>query len=99
MISPVSIWRKQKQIRNVLGKKGTVLSWTKISVAGTDFKSYAPYLVALAELETGEKIFGQIVDMPEEKLTIGRKIIVTLRKVRAPSSEGVIAYGIKFKLL
>ena len=97
MISPVSIWRKQKNIRAVLGKKGTVLSWTKVIVAGAEFKAFAPYFVTLVELEDGKKIFGQLVDSPDEKIIIGKKVIVTLRKVREPSNEGIIAYGVKFK--
>lgn len=99
MISPVSIWRKQKNIRAVLGKTGKVLSWTKIIVAGVEFKIFAPYFVALVELEDGKKIFGQLVDIPHEKITIGEKVRVILRKVREPASEGVIAYGVKFKPL
>lgn len=99
MISPVSIWRKQKNIRAVLGKTGSLVSWTKVIVAGSDFKAFAPYFVALVELEDGKKIFGQIVDSPDETITIGKKVVVTLRKVREPSNEGVIAYGVKFKPL
>lgn len=99
MISPVSIWRKQKDIRTVLGKTGIVLSWTKVVVAGSEFKAYAPYFVALVELEDGKKIFGQLVDSPDTDSTIGEKVTVILRKVREPSSEGIIAYGVKFKPL
>ncbi len=99
MISPVNVWRKQKDIRSVLGKKGSVVSWTKVVVAGTDFKLFAPYFVALVELEDGKKIFGQMVDTSDEKIAMGKKVLVTLRKVRQPSNEGIIAYGIKFKPL
>lgn len=99
MISPVKIWRKQKDIREVLGKTGTVLTWTKVVVAGSDFKAFAPYFVALVELENGKKIFGQLVDTHSDTIPMGKKVQVTLRTVRQPSNEGVIAYGIKFKPL
>ncbi len=98
MISPVSIWRKQNDIRKVLGKTGSIVSWTKIVVAGSDFKAFAPYYVVLVKLdENGAKIFGQLADSKKDTISIGKKVIATLRKVRKPSDEGVIAYGVKFK--
>ncbi len=99
MISPIKIWRRQKEIRKVLGKKGRVLIWTKIYTPGTDFKKYAPYPVVLVKLENNEKIYGQLVDYEEKDLKIGGKVISILRKVRSSTDEGVIAYGVKFKPL
>jgi hypothetical protein len=99
MISPVKIWRRQKEIRKILGKKGKVLVWTKIYTPGPDFKKYAPYPVILVELENREKIYGQLVDYRDADLKIGKKVISILRKVRASSEEGIIAYGVKFKPL
>lgn len=97
MISPVKIWRRQKEIRRILGKTGRILIWTKIFVAGKDFKKYAPYPVVLVELENKERAYGQLVDYSDEDLKNGNKVVAVLRKVREPSEEGVIAYGIKFK--
>ena len=99
MISPVKIWRRQKEIRKVLGKKGKVLAWTKIYTPGSDFKKYAPYPVVLVELKNKEKIYGQLVDYKDADLKIGGKVISILRKVRSSTNEGVIAYGVKFKPL
>ncbi len=99
MISPVKIWRRQKYIRDLLGEKGHILTWTKIVVAGTYYKRYAPYPVVLVELENGKKIYGQLVDYIDSDLKIGKKVISILRKVRQPTEEGIIAYGIKFKPL
>lgn len=97
MISPVKIWRRQKEIRENLGKVGKIMTWTDIHIAGTDFKKFAPYPVVLVELESGQKIYGQLVDYDDKKLRIGEKVISILRKVRQATDEGVIAYGIKFK--
>lgn len=97
MISPVKVWRRQRDIRRILGKKGKVITWTKILVPGPDFKNVAPYTVILVELETGERIFGQLTDYREKDVRIGLRVISIIRKVRKPSDEGVIAYGIKFK--
>jgi len=99
MISPVKVWRRQKEIRKILGKKGKVLIWTKIFTPGSDFKKYAPYPVVLVELENKEKIYGQLVDYEEKDLKIGKDVISILRKVRSSTDEGVIAYGVKFKPL
>ena len=99
MISPIKIWRRQKEIRKNLGKKGKVLVLTKIYTPGSDFKKYAPYPVVLVELESKEKIYGQLVDYKDTDLKTGSKVISILRKVRSSTDEGVIAYGIKFKPL
>ena len=99
MISPIKIWRRQKEIRKILGKKGKILVWTKIYTPGSDFKKYAPYPVILVELENKEKIYGQLVDYRDQDLKTGRKVVSILRKVRDPSIDGVIAYGVKFKPL
>jgi len=99
MISPVKIWRRQKEIRKILGKKGKVIAWTKIFVAGTDFKKYAPYPVILVEFEDKTKAIGSLVDYEEVDLKKEILVIATLRKVRESSKDGVIAYGIKFKPL
>jgi len=99
MISPVKIWRRQKEIRKVLGKKGKVLAWTKIYTPGSDFKKYAPYPVVLVELKNKEKIYGQLVDYKNADLKVGSEVISILRKVRSSTNEGVIAYGVKFKPL
>jgi len=99
MISPIKIWRRQKEIRKILGMSGKILVWTKIYTPGVDFKKYAPYPVVLVELESKEKVYGQLVNYMIKDLKIGKKVVSVLRKVREPSNEGVIAYGVKFKPL
>lgn len=99
MISPVKIWRRQKEIRRLIGKKGRIITWTKIYTPGSDFKKYAPYPVVLVGLENNEKVYGQLVDYEKEDLKTGSHVISILRKVRASSEDGVIAYGVKFKPL
>ena len=97
MSSPVKIWRRQKEIRNLLGKKGRILTWTVIHVAGSEFKKFAPYPVAIIKLESGEKITAPIVDCEKDDLRIGTKVKVVLRKVRESGAEDVLVYGIKLK--
>ncbi len=95
MLSPVKIWRRQKEIRNIIGKQGRILSWTKIYVSTCDFKKYAPYFVIIVEFNKGDRAVGQLVDFQEPK--INDKVEAIVRKVREASMDGVIAYGIKFK--
>lgn len=97
MISPVKIWRRQKEIREKLGKVGKIIAWTKIFVTASDFKRYAPYPVVLVKLQNGEKLAVQMVDYEENDLQVGREVIITLRKVREGTNEGIIAYGLKCK--
>lgn len=99
MISPVKIWRRQKEIRDRLGQKGTILSWTIVYMAGPDFKSYAPYPVAVIKLENNDKIICQLVDINVKDVRIGQSVVVTLRKVRDGAKEDVIAYGLKAKII
>ncbi|OGK55753.1 hypothetical protein A3J15_03720 [Candidatus Roizmanbacteria bacterium RIFCSPLOWO2_02_FULL_38_10] len=97
MLSPVKIWRRQSHIRDNLGKTGKILTWTKIYIAAKPFKKNAPYFVAMVELVGGRRLYGQLVDFTDQEPKIGMKVMTILRKVRQPSDEGVISYGIKFK--
>ena len=97
MISPVKIWRRQKEIKKLLGKKGKIATWTLVYVTGAEFKKFAPYPVAIAQLESGEKITAALVDYEKEQLKIGTKVLVVLRKVREGNKEDVLVYGLKLK--
>ncbi len=99
MISPVKIWRRQKEIKKILGQKGKIITWTKIFTPSADFKKYAPYPVIMVEFEKKEKAYGQMIDWKEKDLKIGKKVIAVLRRVREGTVDGVIVYGIKFKPL
>ena len=96
MISPVKVWRRQKRWRLILGKKGKVISWTRIFAASNDFKKLAPYYCVLVKLENGEKIVGQLVDCGEKAAKIGLKVKTVLRKMRAVADNEVVDYGWKF---
>lgn len=94
--SPVKIWRNQKKIAKHLGKQGVIESYTVISVPPLGFESQAPYPVVLVTTDQ-ERLIGQLVDHEASDVRIGRKVEVVLRKVKQPSKEGIIPYGIKFK--
>ncbi len=67
-----------------------------------DFTDQAPYPVVLVELDGGERITAQMVDLPAgrqvgEDDLIGTPVITVVRRVIKPNAEGVIPYGIKVK--
>lgn len=99
MHSPVKIWRNQKQVADLAGKTGMIISWTVIRVPPGDFTDQAPYPVALVELESGGRITCQLVDYDEEQLTYGQRVTTIIRRVMQPVPDGVIPYGIKVKPL
>ncbi len=97
MQSPVKIWRNQKNIAALVGKIGTIRSWTVVRVPPGDFTDQAPYPVVLLELEDGKHATCQLVDYDTGDLMFGQKVITIIRRVTHPDADGVIPYGIKAK--
>lgn len=95
MYSPVKLWRNQKYIQTLLGKKGVIVSWTIIRVPPEGFSSQAPYPVVIVELEDKQRIAAQMVDWEEKDCTVGTRVKVILRRISEPTSEEVIPYGVK----
>lgn len=81
----------------MLGKTGTVVSWTLIRVPPGDFTDQAPYPVALIALEGGKRAMFQMVDSDASHLVFGQKVVTIIRRVMHPDADGVIPYGIKVK--
>jgi uncharacterized OB-fold protein len=99
MISPVKIWRNQKKTRPLLGKVGTILSWSKVLVPPAGFSSQAPYIIVIVSRDQGSNMICQLVDYDEKDLKIGMKVVTVLRKTRESDTEGIIPYGVKVKPL
>lgn len=97
--SPVKLWRRQKNIASLIGKKGKILQWTLIRVPAKSFMDQAPYPVVIVKMQNGENMIGQLVDWQKEDLTVGREVISVLRRLRTEGKEDVIYYHIKFKPL
>ena len=98
MISPVKLWRNQNQTRELLGKIGKIISVTIIRVPPAHFENQAPYPVVLVDFG-GKRTIGQLVDVDSSSIRIGQKVKAIIRRVREPDSEGIIPYGIKFKVI
>lgn len=98
MISPVKIWRNQKRIAGLIGKTGTIVTWTIVRVPPADFSNQAPYPVVVVAFAGGKKMTCQLVDWEEKHLVAGQKVITIVRKV-FETGDGVIPYGLKVKPL
>jgi hypothetical protein len=95
MESPVKIWRNQKKTAALLAKTGVLVSWTVIRVPPSGIESQAPYPVGIVKFTSGGMMTCQIVDWDNEHLRINQPMEFVLRRVREPSTEGIIPYGIK----
>jgi uncharacterized protein len=95
MLSPVKIWRNQKKIASLIGKRGTVVSWTLIRVPPADFSGFAPYPVAIIALDDGGMMMAQLVDYEQKHVVKGQRVVTVIRRMTKSSDDGVIPYGIK----
>lgn len=90
-----------KGLREVsLPRRGRVLSYTIIRVPPKGFEKYAPYPVAIIELEDGTRVIAQLTDVKSfDDIKIGMEVEAVFRKYREVGHEGIIEYGIKFRPL
>ena len=80
-----------------LSERGSVVSWTIIRNPPKDYEKYAPYVVALIELDDGVRVLSQVVDAEAEEMETGMRVEATFRRVREDGSSGIIEYGYKFR--
>lgn len=84
-----------------LSGRGTVYSYTVIAGGGAppEFSEEArckgSYPVAVVELEEGPRIIAQLINPPEEGITVGMKVEAVFRRIY--QEEGVVRYGFKFR--
>ncbi len=77
---------------------GKIHTYSVIHTPTDDFKTLAPYVVAIIELDEGAHITSQIVDCDVDNVEIGDKVEMVFRKIKEEGEDGVISYGYKFKL-
>lgn len=97
MISPVKVWRNQKKITKMLGRRGKVIAWTIVRVPPSGFSYIAPYIVAVVRLAGGRNIIAQVVDCELNAIEFGTKVVTIIRRTSKPQDAEVIPYGIKVK--
>ncbi len=81
-----------------LSGKGTVYSFTTVMSPASEFEAFAPYVLALIQLDEGPIITAQLTDL-DSSPEIGMRVEMVVRKVRTDGSKGIIIYGQKFRPL
>ena len=78
--------------------EGKIHTYSVINTPTEEFKTIAPYVVAIVELDEGAKLTTQIVDCKPEDVEIGDEVEMVFRKIKEEGDDGVISYGYKFRL-
>ena len=81
-----------------LSGKGTVYSYTTVTTPAEDFEPFAPYLLALVQLDEGPIVTAQLTDV-DGPVEIGMRVEMAIRKLRTDGRRGIIVYGPKFRPL
>lgn len=77
--------------------EGEVYSFTTIYQAPLGYKGYVPYTVALVRLDEGPLVTAQLTDVERDKVHIGMRVEMVVRKIREYGEDGLIVYGYKFR--
>jgi len=80
-----------------LSEAGKVVTWTVIRSPPMGYERYAPYVVALIELDDGMRLLSQVVDVDPAEVKAGMRVEAVFRKVREDGPSGIIQYGYKFR--
>ena len=76
---------------------GRVYSFTTVHQAPATHQEYAPYTVAIVQLDEGPMVTAQLTDLGEAEPQIGMPVEMVTRKLRAEGEHGVLIYGYKFR--
>ncbi len=99
MVSPVKLWREQKQLGALMGTSGTIVTWSMIRIPPGTVSIAEPYAVALVQLDGEQKrVMCQVVDAKEAELAIGAPVTLVVRRFVEEKHDGVIPYVIKARL-
>ena len=76
---------------------GKIITWTIINNPPVGFEKYKPYIVGLIELDDGNRILSQIVDIDFKDLFKDLRVEATFRRITEDGKTGIIQYGYKFR--
>lgn len=82
-----------------LSDEGKILTFTIIRVSAEQFSKQTPFAIGIIELNDGVRITSQIVDTELDKIQIGYKVKMVLRKVQQDGNAGILCYGYKAVLI
>jgi uncharacterized OB-fold protein len=89
--------RKGNMVEFKFSGKGKVYSFTVIRTPPEGFEIFAPYPMAIVDLEEGARVVSQIVDCAPEDVQIGMQVEACFRKIREENKSGLVLYGFKFR--
>jgi hypothetical protein len=79
--------------------RGTIYSYSTVYNAPSGYEEFAPYTVALVELDEGPMLTAQLTDLGDREPEIGMPVEMVTRRLRSEGDEGIILYGYKFRPL
>ncbi len=92
--------RRKGNIENIkFSGKGKIHTYSVIRSPSDEFKTIAPYAVAIIELDEGAKLTAQLVDCDVDNIEVGDPVEMVFRKISEDGPDGVISYGFKFKIV
>nr|MBP9759461.1 OB-fold domain-containing protein [Candidatus Dojkabacteria bacterium] len=77
-------------------KEGKLVTWSVVNAAPNGFEDIKPYIIGIIELEDGERLTSQIIDIESNELQKGDILIPTFRKIYEDGKDGIIHYGLKW---
>ena len=78
---------------------GKVYSYAVLYQPSERFEGFAPYIVALIELEEGVRLTAQLTDVEIDQVKIDMPVEMVIRKIYEEGNNGPIVYGYKFRPL
>ncbi|NDJ79146.1 MAG: Zn-ribbon domain-containing OB-fold protein [Chloroflexi bacterium] len=81
-----------------LAGTGTIYSFTTVTAPPEHFAPYAPYMMALVQLDEGPLVTAQLTDV-DGPVEIGMRVEMVIRRQRTDGERGIIIYGPKFRPL
>jgi len=83
----------------VFSGRGEVYSYSTVYHPPRGFEEFAPYTVALVQLEEWPMVTAQLTDVDAGQVRVGMPVEMVTRKLREEGEEGMIVYGYKFRPL
>jgi len=81
----------------VFSGRGEVYSYSTVYHPPRGFEEFAPYTVALVQLEEGPMVTAQLTDVDADHVRVGMPVEMVTRKVQSGGEDGAIIYGYKFR--
>ena len=91
-MKPPQYWRQNKDWKNWIGKRGTVVVSTIVRVAAPERASFTPYSYVLVDF--GD-VRHEFMGVGHEVFSPGDAVVCVLRKSAVLGNEDLIPYGIK----